>query len=592
MKRYFRLHVVYISILLLLVAPSPASVMALTPSQKSSVKERGNSVSKTSSKKTSSKNTANKKAATKASAGKKNPASGGNGNSRPKTSAEARRQQEATQREIRLTEQQIKENDRSIKAGLNELGKLETDISASRKIIQTTTGQINALTGQINSLESGIAGNEKELKRLREEYLKAVKKMRVARKNHSDLAFIFASESFNQALRRMRYLKQFSQWKDRQSAAIDGKTKELKQQKTELADARSRHDAALRKQKAEEATLVQQHSRQDAIVADLKKNGDALKTHLSKKQAEANQLRNQIAALIAEEERKAAAERERKEREERLAREREEQRRREAEEAEEARKAELLAANEDKGNAETKGNAKEVATNAGDDVKSGSIKDKSDLNKEKGKSDSKKEKEAKETKKKEQKEKKQPKAKEPKKESTKNYADARKRRPRSQSSGQTEGANAVASASKNAKTVGGNFGSMKGSLPKPTSGAFKVTSRFGRQSLPDLPDVVYDNPGIDAEVSAGASALAVYAGKVSGVYMLPGYNTVVIVNHGNYYTVYGNIASPSVRIGDEVRAGQGLGSLATDEDDRSRSSIHFEVWRSREKLNPLEWIRN
>ncbi len=591
MKRYLRLHVVYISVMLLLVAPSSASVMAFTPSEKSSVKEKGKSVSKKSSKKTSSsKNTANKKAATKTSARKKNTTSGGNGSSRPKTSAEARRQQEATQREIRLTEQQIKENDRSIKAGLNELGKLETDISASRKIIQTTTGQINALTGQINSLESGIDGNEKELKRLREEYLKAVKKMRVARKNHSDLAFIFASESFNQALRRMRYLKQFSQWKDRQSAAIDGKTKELKQQKTELADARSRHDAALRKQKAEEATLVQKHSRQDAIVADLKKNGDALKTHLSKKQAEANQLRNQIAALIAEEERKAAAERERKEREERLAREREEQRKREAEAAEKARQAELLAANEEKANAEADGSGKENIGKESSDAGAGYNKDKADLNK--GKSDSKKEKEAKETKKKELKEKKQSKAKEPKKDSGKNYADARKRRPRSQSGGQTEGANAVASASKNAKTVGGNFGSMKGSLPKPASGAFKVTSRFGRQSLPDLPDVVYDNPGIDAEVSAGASALAVYAGKVSGVYMLPGYNTVVIVNHGNYYTVYGNIASPSVRIGDEVRAGQGLGALATDEDDRSRSSIHFEVWRSREKLNPLEWIRN
>lgn len=103
--------------------------------------------------------------------------------------------------------------------------------------------------------------------------------------------------------------------------------------------------------------------------------------------------------------------------------------------------------------------------------------------------------------------------------------------------------------------------------------------------------MVYDNPGIDAEVSAGASALAVFSGKVSGVYMLPGYNTVVIVNHGNYYTVYGNIASPAVKVGQQVKAGQGLGSLAPDEDDRSRSSIHFEVWRNREKLNPLDWIR-
>ena len=171
------------------------------------------------------------------------------------------------------------------------------------------------------------------------------------------------------------------------------------------------------------------------------------------------------------------------------------------------------------------------------------------------------------------------------KESNKNYADARKRTPRTSSGATSTTASAVASSAK------GNFAAMRGSLPKPVSGSFKVTSRFGRQSLPDLPDVIYDNPGIDAEVSAGSSALAVYGGKVSGVYMIPGYNTVVIVNHGNYYTVYGNIASPSVKVGDSVNAGQGLGSLAPDEDDRSRSSIHFEVWRNREKLNPLDWLR-
>ena len=164
-----------------------------------------------------------------------------------------------------------------------------------------------------------------------------------------------------------------------------------------------------------------------------------------------------------------------------------------------------------------------------------------------------------------------------------NYAEARKRVPGSAAS---KGASANATVNS-----AGNFASMKGSLPKPASGSFKVTSRFGRQSLPDLPDVVYDTPGIDAEVSPGASALAVYGGKVSGVYMIPGYNTVVIVNHGNYYTVYGNISSPAVKVGDQVRAGQGLGALAPDDDDHSRSSIHFEVWKNREKLNPLEWIR-
>ena len=132
---------------------------------------------------------------------------------------------------------------------------------------------------------------------------------------------------------------------------------------------------------------------------------------------------------------------------------------------------------------------------------------------------------------------------------------------------------------------------MRGSLPRPVGGAFNITSRFGPHSLPDLPDVVYDNPGIDAEVARGATAQAVYAGKVSGVYMIPGFSTVVIVNHGGYYTVYGNLSSASVKVGDVVKQGSGVGRVADSEDSPGHGQIHFEVWKNREKQDPMAWIR-
>ena len=84
---------------------------------------------------------------------------------------------------------------------------------------------------------------------------------------------------------------------------------------------------------------------------------------------------------------------------------------------------------------------------------------------------------------------------------------------------------------------------------------------------------------------------AVYGGKVSGVYMIPGYGTVVIVSHGNYYTVYGNLTSATVKVGDVVKQGQGVGSVADSEDNPGHGLIHFEVWHNREKQNPLSWIR-
>lgn len=518
---------------------------------------------------------------------------------------EAQKQQAQTQKEIKQTEQDLRQNDASIKKGLNELGKLEGDISTSKSKIANLTGKINTLSGQISSLQKNIGKNETELQKLRDEYLKAIKKMRVARKSTSDLAFVFSSKNFNQAIRRMRYLKEFSKWKDRQSEEINKKIAVLKKEKDDLAKAKTEEDRALKDQKVENAKLESQYARQDAIVVELKKNGEALKTHLSKKQAEANELRNRISSLIAEDQRRFAAEQERiaaeerRKEQERLAaeekrraeqeriaaeqRKREEQERlaaqqREAERLRKEKEAQALAENNKKQTtpgesgttvAEAKpaqGVTKRKVTQENkEQTSTAAVRERKKKEEEKNISSS--------------------------QTSGQSYAEARKRTPRGNQSASNTQASSSATTASVAKPQAGGFAGMKGSLPRPVSGAFKVTSRFGQHALPDLPDVVYDNPGIDAEVSAGASALAVYEGRVSGIYMLPGYNNVVIVNHGSYYTVYGNIGSPSVKIGDNVKAGQQLGKLAPDEDDSRHSSIHFEVWKNREKLNPLEWIR-
>lgn len=471
--------------------------------------------------------------------------------SKPETSADMRRRQADTQREIARTKEEIRKNEADVKRGLNELGKLRDDISAGKKLVDQATAQVNALDSRIDTLGNMIASNEAQLVKLRQDYLKAVKKIRGKRNSNSTLAFIFSSKNFAQAMRRIRYIRQFSAWRQKQSDRIAAKVTELKSQKQKLDEARQMKDVALSRQVKAQNDLQSRFQRQDALVVELKANGRALQSHLAKKQAEANDLKNRISALIAEEQRKAEAERKAREAEER----------RRAEEAKKAEEARLEA------QAKREAEAKAAAEKA-------------------GKSDKKKENKKNQDKKKEDKKRKEDKKKTDKKNS--GYAEARKRRPRSAASGNSAPA---VSASAATSSAAGNFASMRGSLPRPVAGGFRVTSQFGRHALPELPDVMYDNPGIDAEVALGASAQAVYGGKVSGVYVIPGYSTVVIVNHGSYYTVYGNISSPAVKVGDVVKQGQSLGRLAQAEEDSSHSSIHFEVWKNREKLNPLDWIR-
>lgn len=481
---------------------------------------------------------------------------------KPETSSDIKRRQEETRREIALTQEQIKQNERDVRRGLNDLGKLKGDITAGEKLLADATAQVNSVETQISDIESKIATNENELTRLREEYLKAVKKMRAKKQNNSMLSFIFSARNFNDAMRRMRYMKEFSGWRERQNNEIAGHVAELRKEKEELAKAKDEKAKVMATQAKAQASLKEQYARQDAVVAGLKANGQALKSHLARKQAEANELKVKISALIAQEQAKAKAEADR------AAKAEAEKKTRQEKEKMEAERRKQLA-------------QKNVATDK-ETAKAEPLKPEKDSKTEKKAQDTKGKKENKASKGKE-------------------YAEARKRKPRTQAddtkkNAPSESANLEKTAASDKATASAasgasGFEKMKGSLPKPVSGSFKVTSPFGRHALPELPDVMYDNPGIDAEVAAGASAQAVYGGKVSGVYMIPGYSTVVIVNHGNYYTVYGNIQSASVKVGDSVSQGQALGRLAPGEDDPGHSLIHFEVWHNREKLNPSAWIR-
>lgn len=133
-----------------------------------------------------------------------------------------------------------------------------------------------------------------------------------------------------------------------------------------------------------------------------------------------------------------------------------------------------------------------------------------------------------------------------------------------------------------------DFASNKGRLPYPISGNYTITTRFGSHQHSRF--VTTSSSGIDIRSQAGAEAKSVFSGEVTYVASIPGYNTCIIIRHGNYYTFYGNIQNISVRQGDKVKTGQSLGKLYTDP-DLGFSQIHFQLWNGTTKLNPEPWLR-
>ena len=134
-----------------------------------------------------------------------------------------------------------------------------------------------------------------------------------------------------------------------------------------------------------------------------------------------------------------------------------------------------------------------------------------------------------------------------------------------------------------------NFVSNRGNLPMPVTGTASIVGTFGQRRHSEW-NVTTNSNGIDIQAQQGASIRAVFDGEVSKVFSVPGYNTCVIVRHGDYYTFYGNIYDLFVKSGDKIKTGQSLGRIYTDP-DTGVATMHFQLWQKTTKLNPAPWLR-
>lgn len=141
------------------------------------------------------------------------------------------------------------------------------------------------------------------------------------------------------------------------------------------------------------------------------------------------------------------------------------------------------------------------------------------------------------------------------------------------------------------RKLNGSFESNKGRLLFPVSGKYRIVRGFGRQKHPELEHVETDNSGIDVEALSGAYARAIFAGKVSAIFKQPGFNTIVMVRHGSYLSIYANLSGLNVKVGDAVKAGQRIGAIYADPDDGGTAVLHFELRKERQKLNPTLWVK-
>jgi len=133
--------------------------------------------------------------------------------------------------------------------------------------------------------------------------------------------------------------------------------------------------------------------------------------------------------------------------------------------------------------------------------------------------------------------------------------------------------------------LSGAFKDQKDKLPWPVNNA-RIISKYGKQKHPTLENVFISNNGIDVFCSKNAPVRAIFKGEVAGALQIPGNDYMIMVKHGNYYTVYSKIVEVYVSKGDRIAAGHTLGKLGVN-----NAILHFEIWEDKQKLDPEKWLK-
>jgi len=138
------------------------------------------------------------------------------------------------------------------------------------------------------------------------------------------------------------------------------------------------------------------------------------------------------------------------------------------------------------------------------------------------------------------------------------------------------------------KLIADNFRANKGRLPWPVERGV-VTLGYGDQPHPVHKSLVVHNSGVEITTDQGATARAVFGGEVTSVIVLSPVNKAVMIQHGDFFTVYQNLSNVSVSKGDKVSIKEAIGRVRTN-GDTGKTVIKFTISQNATYTNPQAWL--
>tara|TARA_B110000967_G_C18890969_1_gene567365 strand:+ start:2553 stop:3770 length:1218 start_codon:yes stop_codon:yes gene_type:complete len=390
------------------------------------------------------------------------------------TKEELKKQKSNIEKEINYTTDLLNKTEANKRKSLSYLRVLEKQISNKESLLNTLNIEISLLIKQIRKTERTIIETQKsiideqqELVLLKSEYAKMIYACSKEKGNHNDLMFIISAEDFNQAYKRIIYLKQYTAFRKNQINKIIVSQKKLAVKEDVLINKNnqlvleSASKINLIDEKKQELNSIAdtQKEKQD-LVRKLSKSEKVFKKQLKDKQKRAEALDSEIRKIITEEIRKARYEAEKK----------------------------------NKGFALTP----------------------------------------------------------------------------------------------EAMALSSEFNNNKGKLPWPLEKGV-IIQGYGKQNHTVFYGIETFNNGIDIATDVNMNIRAVFNGTVSRIFFIRGEGKAILLNHGEYFSVYSGLKEVSVKVGDKLLAKEKLGVVFTQEIE-GKTELHFEIWKGYDKQDPSKWL--
>lgn len=386
-----------------------------------------------------------------------------------------KQQQIALEKEINYTTSLLNKTKENKKSSLVYIDYLDKKISSQERLLQLLNIEQNLLKKQIFKLENKILENEKsindaekEIIELKKEYAEIIYSLQKNKNERNDLMFIISSETFNQAYKRILFLREYSRARKTQALQITKNQDSLAINKQRLFSQKelikSKKEQNLKlisnKKKSLNKVLISKDEKKTAV-SKLQKSEQIFLKKIKDQQKKSSQLEQKIKKIIEEEIR--------------LAREK---------------------IKRDKDN--------------------------------------------------------------------------------------------KISLTPEAQLLSDKFSANKGKLPWPLEQGL-IIQKFGKQKHKVFGNIETFNNGINIATNKNAIIRSVFDGKISRIFFIKGEGKAVLINHGEFFTVYSGLEEVKVKLGDNILAKEEIGKVLTREND-DRTELHFEIWQGYVKQDPSVWL--